>query len=525
MCLCVISYFMIWGNKLLGQETQKLERTLLVNLSLHSSNPSFLKVITDSVIGHFSLDYNIAKGDFVNYYSPDFYNKYTIKTESYNRLSDRIVVFGMASYFCKNGKNSGYTSFLDPYKIPFDFIEKDITTKGDSKIEECHLVGAISYQLSNKLNIGLRADYRTSSFVKLKDMRNINDILDLFLDIGLTYNINNDCLGISYTYNRYIENITSKDYSNLGNDYYALIDRGSFMGKFTLYGTNGILKTKDKRPWVDISNQISLQYMKCFNGNNFFMEIAYNRSKGYYGNDNDYSVVYMRHSRKNYVFDMQLSLKNRNLTQIISFKGNYMTLINKEQLYNTSVTSGGMMSVTNYYGDAETFTKKQSKYDVNYDIFWGDEYLKAPWHLNVSYSYNDLYRRSIYYPYFREQNFYTNNINLGVGRNFNKNKIDVSLRLNLRCIIGHGGDPKDGLYVSSTGIQTTPDYFDELLYKEKEYLTSTRLNPSFSLLVARNYKRNLQVYAKVLTSFTKPINLKYLRGDFFSFNMSLGINF
>ena len=520
----VISCLMMWGNNLLAQEFGKFESVLNINSCLRSSNPAFLKVIRDSLIGDVNINYEMGKGDFVNYYSPNYFDKYKISTKSYNRLSSRTVVFGKASYFYKNGKNAGYTSFLDPYSIPFNFIEKDSTTIGDNKIEEYHLIGAISYQLYNKLNVGFKADYSTTSFVKFKDMRNINDILDLSLNTGLTYNINNNCLGISYTYTKYIENLTSKDYADLGNDFYALIDRGSFMGKFTLYGTNGILKTKTKRPWVDISNKMSMQYRRSLRNQTFFLEYSYTHSKGHYGNDSDFSIIYMKHSSKYHVVNMQLSFKKRNFTQIISFNGSYMTLVNKENLYNNTVTSGGT-SVTNYYGDAETFQKKQTKYNISYNIFLGDEYFKAPWEINTSYSYNYLHRKSTYYPYFRKQSFYNNNINLGVTRSFYRKKTDISLKFNLEFRNGYGGDPQDGIYQNAKESETTPDYYDKLLYKEMEYLVSTYLNPSFSFMIARDYKKDVKVYAKAISSFTKPLDLKYLRGNFFSLNLSVGINF
>ena len=105
---------------------------------------------------------------------------------------------GYASYAYYKGDNSSGTSFLYPYRMPFNFIERDEEAKGERQIEQYHLKGAISYQVSSRLSLGTKVDYQTISFAKLKDMRNANDILDLKLSSGLIYQLSDKIkLGIS----------------------------------------------------------------------------------------------------------------------------------------------------------------------------------------------------------------------------------------------------------------------------------------------------------------------------------------
>lgn len=525
--LIAILCFTAWDSNLYAQEKAlHMERSVFANSSLNSSNPSFLQNIKDSILLNVKSYYCLGKGNFTNYFSSNKYYKLGIETESYNRLNDKTVVYGLASYDYYKGKNSSGSSFLDPYRMPFNFIEKTEETKGDRQIEQYHLAGGISYHISDRWILGAKLNYKTISFAKLKDMRNMNNILDLVVSPGLAYTFtNNNAIGLSYNYSRYIENMVINKYGDTDKDYYALVNKGAFMGLFHLYGENGILKTVNKKPWVDIAHQIGIQYNMFFaNKTNCFVELNYEKGKGHFGNDSDVSVVYMRHKREKYSFNTQLTLTKRNKTHMLSLSGSYARLTNKEQLFQEVTTSGGS-TITNYYGENETYNRKRSNVNIQYNYYWGDEYLKAPWQFSMVYVHNNIQRKAIYYPDFRKQDINWHSISVGIARVIKCEKTAFLIKYSSAFVRGNGGEPTDGKYFSSTGSTVEPDYLNNLLYKEKEYLTAKRIISTVALRADHNYKKDMDIYLELDMAYTKPFDIEYLHGNFACFSLTAGVAF
>lgn len=524
-CIAVLC-LLAWNSNIHAQgRALRMERIVLGNFGLQSSNPSFLETLQDSVLLNVKAKYRYGKGDFKNYFSPDSYYKLGVGTESYNRLNNKVVVYGFASYNYSKGKNFSGTSFLDPYRVPFNFTSKTEDTKGDRREEQYHLAGAISYHLTKKLILGGKIDYKTINFAKLKDMRNISDILDLTLNIGLAYRLSiKSTLGVSYNYNRYIENMMIDKYGTTEKDYYALINRGAFMGLFHLYGEDGILSDK-KRPWVDLTHAAGLQYNISFSEKtDYYIELNYENGNGHFGNKSDVSVVYMKHKKEAYSLKTKLSVKGDNRTHIVSLMGRYDNVTNNEQLFREVTASGGN-TITEYYGESEMLDIKHSIAGVGYDYLWGNSYLKAPWQVTATYTYNNIKRNSTYYPYFRKQDISWHAINLGVAKTIHHKKIDYLIKYSSGFVSGSGGEPTDGLYTSNTGSTVSPDYLDNLLYKEKEYLTSQRLISTATFRLEYEYKKDIGIYWELNATYTKPFKLEYLNGNFACITLTAGVAF
>ena len=520
--LCLLA----WNSNVYAQaKALKIERTMFGNFGLQSANPSFLQTLQDSVLLNVKANYSYGKGDFKNYFSPDSYYQSGIETESYNRLNQKTVVYGFASYNYSKGKNFSGTSFLDPYKIPFNFTSKTEDTKGDRREEQYHLAGAISYHLAKQLILGGKIDYKTINFAKLKDMRNVSEILDLTLNIGLAYRFpGNSTLGVSYNYNRYIENMSIDRYGTTEKDYYALINRGSFMGLFYLHGGDGILDG-NKKPWVDLTHATGLQYNISFSEkSDYYIELNYENGNGHFGNKSDASVVYMKHKKEAYSLKSKLSVKGYNRAHIVSVMGRYDNVTNNEQLFREVTTSGGDI-ITEYYGENEVSDKKHSIAGVEYDYLWGNSYLKAPWQITANYTYNNIKRNSSYYPYYRKQNITWHAINLGIAKTIHHKKYDYLIKYSSGFVSGSGGEPIDGLYTSNTGSTVPPDYLNNLLYKEKEYLTTERLISTVTFRVEHEYKQDIGIYIELNAAYTKPFKTEYLKGNFLDLSLTAGLAF
>ncbi len=518
-------YFLIWGSSLYAQDTQlHNERTLLIAPELKGSNPAFLQVFKDSIIFNANIFSNFKKGNFVNYYQPNQSLRTGAISDSYIRLNERITVYGLASYYFSKGKNSGGSSFFYPYRIPFNFTPIDETTKGDNKIEQYHLIGGLSYKLLTNLSLGAKIDYQTISFAKLKDMRNINDILELNLFTGIQYDFSKtNSIGFSYHYNRYIENMKINQYGQSEKDYYALLNKGSFMGLLYIYGDDGILDTRFKRPWIEIVHTSGVQYTHKFSkSTNWFVECQYGFGKGHYGNDSDNSVVYVRHNRNAFTVNSQLNIKKTDKTHIFSVKSNYDVVINYDQLYREVTTKEGN-SITEYYGRRQTLNRRKLFAEFSYHLLWGKAYFDAPWHFTFNYKYNNLSRKTSYFPFYRKQNINWHQIDARILKSIKYNKIDWLIQYSAGFVFGNGGFPIDKTY-NASATNTKPDYLNNLLHQEREYLTSKRLHSQITTRIGHLFNHN-EIYTQLTIGYIHPFEINYLKGNSFSCDLSVGIAF
>lgn len=517
-------FLLIGGSSLYAQKSFLYkERVLLGSVGIQEGdNPAFLQNIKDSLLFTAKTTAIFNKGNFVNYYQSNNSHGVEVETDSYNRMNDKIVVYGLASYLYEKRKESGSSSFLNPEQVPFDFIEKDINSKGDSKVESYNLAGAMSYRLSPKFDIGLKIDYQTVSFAKFKDMRNLNDILDLKANVGVAFALlQNNKIGLSYQYKRYIEGVRIMQEGDFSISHYALVNKGLFMGLMHLYGEDGILKINRKRPWAAISHNLGLQYQALGEKTDFFFSFEYDKEKGHFGKEGNSSIMYYRHNRNTYIGQLKVVQKGI-FSHILEAKAKYEELKNKERLYNQTTTSGGSTTVS-YYGENKIFDRKKIALAVNYNLLWGDVYLHAPWHFSFTYEYNNRESKSIYYPFIRKQNIDWHSVELGLTHLFRLNNTYFAISCASNFRFGSGGDLQD----NNTGANgaSSPDYLNDLLYIEKEYLTAKRFTPRISVRAERKIKQNISVFGQLNASFTKAFNTEVLKGDYKALSLSVGLTF
>lgn len=525
----LLSLFILIGiSNLAAQKSMYYkERRLMGSTFLQESlNPVFLEEIEDSILFTTKAIYSLEKGDFTNYFAPNQSYKLHAKTDSYNRLSKRLVVQGSASYSFHKGKNVRGSSFLDPYKTPFNFIEEKKEVKGDRRIECYHFVGAISYQLTKQLGIGADIDYQSINFAKLKDIRNSNEILDLKTGAGVAYHISKHyTTGLSYRYKRYIEGFQPLKEGKSQKDCYAITNKGSFMGSMDLYDKRyGILNMSSKKPWVAIAHNISFQNRYNFSTDlKTFIEVSYEKEKGHFGDEENISVIYFKHNRKTYSILLNGIKKGTKNSHILVLRGAYEKLQNNEPHSQGTTLEGGSTKV-NYYGENEIFSRRQTSFSLQYNWLWGGQYLQAPWHLSFSFHHKRMKRKASYYPHFRKQDLSWQIGKVGLTRLFHIKRVDFSVHFASGFTRGKGGAPHDGMYPNE-GSTSTPMYMNELLYQEKEYLTAKRLLAETCLRVEHKYRQKMRFFAETKIAYTKPFEIKYLKGDYLHFDFAIGLAF
>ncbi len=522
IALCLL----IGGSSLSAQKRFLYkERILLGNVGIaEGNNSAFLQNIQDSILFTAKLNSTLGIGSFVNYYEADKSHCTKFSTNSYNRINDKIVVYGLASYLNEQRKNAGGSSFLNPEIMPFDFIEKDKSTKGNSKVETYHLVGAMSYSMLPKFDMGLKIDYATTSFAKFKDMRNLNDILNLKANTGIALQfLKHNKIGLSYTYKRYIEGLMVMQEGDFTISHYALVNKGLFMGLMHLYGENGILSIDKKRPWVAIANTLGMQYYGKLGNIKLFVSCSYEKEKGHFGNKGNKSVMFYKHNRNTYSGQLKI-VQTGKISHIFKAKAKCEELKNKEQLYSETTSSGGMTKVA-YYGENEIFERNQTHLSLQYDCLWGNTFLQAPWHLMFAYEYNKRESSANYYPFYRKQIIDWHKVELGVTRLLQIKNTDFAVAFSTAFRGGDGGVLQDGNFLNSTISASPPDYLNQNLEIEKDYLTAQRCTPKIMLRAERNIKRNIRAFGELSGTYTKIFNTKMLKGNYKTIGLSVGVVF
>ena len=224
-------------------------------------------------------------GGFINYHQSD--DSYTLgaQTESFFRLSSRIVFFGGICYRYFTGKAMGGSAFIDPYEQPFDIVEYTDTTRGVKNLETYRLAGAISTDLTHRVTLSAKVDYHAANYAKQKDLRHKNRLLDMSVTAGASWRLHETVeLGANYFYRRSVEGLNFNVYGTTDKRYYSLISYGAFFGAVEEFGETGYTQKNDNTPMYNRYHGASMQlHIDRPDSFRMFHELTYKQREGGYG--------------------------------------------------------------------------------------------------------------------------------------------------------------------------------------------------------------------------------------------------
>lgn len=501
------------------------------NVWLSSKNVAGLNYFKLSKLSTGELYANKGFGDFRNYYQSNNQYSYGLKAKSFHRLNPNIVFKGSVDYQQFSGKNMSGSSFIDPTITPFDILETDISNKGIKELETYKLSGAISARLNSKLTIGGKLDYGVASFAKTKDLRHINKLLDLDIDIGLIYQLSKRLtVGGGYGYGRRIEELNFRIFGNVTSQYNYMVSFGAFYGMEEVFtpsisgGAYAADGTSGSNPLANFSHNASLQLNLALNNNwSLFQDFSYVKQNGYYGNKGTAAKLFTEHNADQVAYKLSIIKEiGRNQHQL-SVGGQYQQLINMEHKYIPGTSSGGV-STTIYLGKVEVLDKQQLNVKLDYTFFKEVENHFPKWEFNLAADYFRLQQTASMSPYYRDQTINSYQANINLKRNiFNTNNI-YSWFLGLGYGSGSGLAKYDSFYIdpSTTAPPTSMDLY---LYQEFEYFTKPRVMADVSLQYTKKMKQNIAPYAKLSYNYTKAFDTQFLGGSFGIIGASVGCNF
>jgi hypothetical protein len=278
---------------------------------LKNRNAAGLKYLPVDTISEISLNSNFKKGDFINYNQSKQSYTYGVDAESYFRLNPKIVLWGGISYSNFTGKKMGASAWIDPDFAPFNIVEYVDTTRGEKSKEIYLLRGAMAIDINEKLTLGGKVAYTSTNYVKKKDLRHLNKLMDIDLSVGTMYEICSGIeIGINYNYRKRVEDTSFDTYGNTEQSYNSLIAWGTFWGQVEGFGMDGYTGDSSENPLVDKINGVSVQFnTKIIQHLQFFNEFTINKREGYFGIKSDLTRVYSEHSADLWNYNGHLSYK------------------------------------------------------------------------------------------------------------------------------------------------------------------------------------------------------------------------
>lgn len=466
-------------------------------------------------------------GGFVNYYQSD--NSYNLgfRTESFYRLSPKVVMYGKVSYDNFVGKNMTGSNFIDPYYNLFDIVEVDPERLGKKQKETYHLIGGLGVGITDRFSLGAKIDYTTANYAKMRDLRHVNSWLDLTLTVGGCYRFSKAVdLGVNYFYRRSVESIKFQQSGESSKIYESLISYGGFYGMEEVFIGESGYTSSASQPLFNRFHGGSLQLNFKFSPRvSWFNELTYKSRYGYYGEKSSKAVTFYEQNATIYEYSGQLSISRAKTLHTVKLTAAYENGTGDENIYKMSTGSSDGNSVVEYFGSNEVSKRKTLQASLVYTLNLGVQEFQPTWVIKVGGNYWNRNLKTSIYPYYRKHSTNTTNAFLSGLRNIIANRNMYSIRLSAGYGFGGGTLKNDGLYAAATGNQKPPQESEYYLNREFEYLTASRVTAGGGFRYSRFFKKGITGYIGVDYDFVKAFNVTYLASTAGLFAVKVGCSF
>ena len=489
-----------------------------------SSNTAFLTEYPLQRVSYLQAFASKNNGDFVNFNQSDNAYHVGMKTESYFRLNDRIMLYGMMSYDMNRGKNMAGSAFIGSDHTPFDMVEMTDTCAGDKRLEAYTLCGGLAYELNEKVSLGGKVYYQTSNYAKFKDLRHQNSRMNLKVDLGATYNPWSWLtLGLSYSYNRQNESVGFGVYGNTDRQYYTLISYGGFFGRKEAFGESGY--TAETTPLFTQSHGGALQALfKLDNGIDWFNEFSYSHADGRFGSGDDRTIIYSTHKGTAMEYKGKLVFHKTKDFHVVELALSNVDTDNFENNYKESTDANGVSQIY-YYGKNEMLDRSDIRGSLAYTFFKSADSQRSKFHTGANVLFESMKSTTSVYPFYRKQTINTWQANCHGTYNWFKNKQVFTLSLSAGYGSGGGTMKEDGVYTSITENQKRPDRRDDLLVKQYDFLTASRIHGKLSVGYERYLLKNVSGYVIGSAAPKYALDSTLKEKSYLQFDIQIGVKF
>ena len=512
-CIAIIGG--TFGSTLMAQSASWLRPADLQQLFpwLTSENASGLTVLpVSSRISEVGFYGEMFSGGLRNYNEAKNGYKWGLKGLSFYPISERVTVWGEVDYSNFRGMEMTGSYFIDPTQTPFDLVEFSEDNPGDKQLESYHLAGAVGTNFTRRLAGGLKFDYAAANYAKRKDLRHTNSLMDMSLTAGLSYRLTERLtIGANYAYRRRNESLLLSMYGTTDKLYYTLVDYGAFFGKRELFSDTGYTKENEAKPLFDSYHGGSLQLSWRIGTRwEWFNEVGYRARAGFYGDDSPSTVVYSTHSGEQLAYNGQIVYTGVHNTHILRVKAEYRQVENRENIYDFRNDEVGI----NYYvylGDAEVGERTERSISLQYTARLDIEQELPRWQIDVKSAFDRRKQKAVNYPDYRRQDITWWQFAASLERNIHAGRNLFSVGVALGYQAGTGDSCEDGKYTTSNGVETLTRTLDQLLMRDYEYHTSTRIQAGVNVRYARRMgQKGVRGYVELNYNLHKALNASYL---------------
>ena len=396
--------------------------------------------------------------------------------ESYYRISPRTVVYGAISYHNQSGDDMTGSVFMQE-RLPFDIVEDSPTNQGRKHRDTYRLTGACGYDIYNGYAIGFKADYTSANYAKYKDLRHKNKLMDLALTAGVfapfTPWLN---VGLDYTYHRRTESLQFSIYGKSDKVYKSLIDYGAMMGIVEQFGNEGYTNKSNEMPLFEDGHGIGLQLEVCpLSALSIFGSMGYSHATGYYGCKSPYTITYTDHDRDIFTSQVRLAYNLETTKAILDVHYQSEKLQNRINTYRGLTNNYGATHYE-YYDAADASEKGWRNLDFDYTMFLGVRQQLPTWTITAGYHFQQRDVTAYFYPYYRQQQLRTHDVQASLTRNLMLSKGIWSLTLKGGYKKGTGAPYTDGTFVTPSNKQPQPATVEAFLWRDYQYETAPQYN-------------------------------------------------
>ncbi len=441
--------------------------------------------------------------------SPDSWTA-SVRTESFLRVSDKLVFGGAMSYSLFMGNQMGGQVLMNPFENPVNFLEEDFSTAGRKKRETYFLTGALSYALNRKSSLGFRVDYTSADQTKYKDPRFQNVLMDLSLLPGFHSRISDRfSLGVNLLFRHSLEQLSAGLYGTVDREYYILVDQGAFMGNRERFdGDVGYVSLNNARPLMNDFYGASLQIVSGAR-TKLYQQVSFNLNQGYFGSRTSSSVVFCEFSGLEAALDGKLLIPGRNNLHRLEWKAAFHHLSNYTNDYSYK-TEDGLSTVVVYNGQNLTLTRNDLSGHLAYVLDCGVRGAVPDWSLSASGDASYQAKTCILFPVSRYQDVFRLNLKLSAVRNITRNHNRFTGSADLLFGAG-GGTPKNDTSLGSGTSKAKS--FDDYLNRQFEYETAPRAGLALGCTYTRIFSEKFSAYVRLQDGLTALLTApQYLDG-------------
>ena len=479
-------------------------------LPLSSSNAATISILGNERFSEMHAGYSKENGELVSIEaSPDCWT-FEAGTESYTRMSDKLVFHGGLSYSCFRGHDMGGQILMEPSLNPINFLEEDLNTTGIKKRETYSLNGTLSWSFNDRLSAGLGIDYTAADQTKYKDPRFLNVLVDFTLNTGTMYKFSDRIsAGGNLFWNHRQEQLSADLFGTVDREYDILVDFGSFYGlKEDFVGDLGYVSRSNARPMPENSFGAAIQLFT--NGTvSSFQQLSASWKNGHFGSKTSSSVVFCEFGGPEASYEGVVNAPSSAGKHRIHLKASYRSLANDVNSYKFENESG-MNSKVIYIGSNRVLDRTEADVRLTWEMHKGIYGFRPNWIFTASAEGHLRNQHTTVYPTYRDQNLSSATLGLKAERNINKPADCFSIAVSVQMTAGSGNAKSDGSYGAGTSKAKS---FDNWLNRQFQYETAPRAGASLEftwhLLSFKGYAPYLKLSDR-FTTLTK--DNEYLDG-------------